>query len=239
VERRLSCDLTREDPRLVLQHLVPGVVIPEYKARTGRDPLPETCNLKDNRSKLRGRCGRRAFAYGPNKKGPFDPMKRETTTLNQTDEAKIHELFEDLLEDWGRGDGEAYGSRFTDDADYVAFDGSHTKGREDIAFSHQRLFDKFLKGTRLTGRILSIKFPGPDVALIHATGGTVMRGKTKPSPERASIQTLVAVREGSAWRFAAFHNSRVRPIGGSAATFLIWAVTDRLWRIFAPGKGGA
>jgi uncharacterized protein (TIGR02246 family) len=155
------------------------------------------------------------------------------------DEVAIRELFGLLLDDWGRGDGEAYGSRFTDDADYVAFDGTRTTGRQEISTSHQRLFDKFLKGTRLTGRILSIKFPSPDVALIHATGGTVMRGKTKPSPERDSIQTLVAVRECAEWRFAAFHNSRVRPIGSNAATFLLWAVTDRLWRIFAPGKKGS
>jgi uncharacterized protein (TIGR02246 family) len=166
-------------------------------------------------------------------------MKHETTAHYQIDKAKILALFEDLLEDWGRGDGETYGSRFTEDADYIAFDGTRTTGRREISATHQRLFDKFLKGTRLTGRILSIKFPSPDVALIHATGGTIMRGKTKPSPERASIQTLVAVREGSEWRFAAFHNSRVRPIGNNAATFLLWAATDRLWRIFAPGKEDA
>ena len=166
-------------------------------------------------------------------------MKHETTTHYQIDEAKIRALFEDLLEDWRKGDGEAYGFRFTDDADYVAFDGTRTTGRREISASHQRLFDRFLKGTRLTGRILSIKFPSPDVSLIHATGGTIMRGKTKRSPERDSIQTLLAVREGGEWRFAAFHNSRVRPIGNNAATFLLWAVTDRLWRIFAPGKEGA
>lgn len=164
-------------------------------------------------------------------------MKHETT--HRTDEAQIRALFGDLLADWGRGDGESYGSRFTEDADYVAFDGTRTRGREEIAASHQELFDKYLKGTRLTGRILGIKFLGSDVALIHATGDTIMRGKTKPSPERASIQTLVAVREGNEWRFAAFHNSRVRPIGSGPAGFLIWAITDKLWRIFAPGKKGS
>jgi uncharacterized protein (TIGR02246 family) len=172
------------------------------------------------------------------RRGFFDPMNQDTTT-HQADEAKIRTLFEDLLDDWGRGDGGAYGSRFTEDADYVAFDGTRTIGRREISASHQELFDKFLKGTRLTGRILSIKFPSPDVALVHATGGTIMRGKTKSSPERASIQTLVAVREGDEWRFAAFHNSRVRPIGRGPAGFLIWAFTDRLWRIFASGKEGA
>lgn len=162
-------------------------------------------------------------------------MKHETTTHHQTDEAEIRTLFEDLLDDWGRGDGEAYGSRFTEDADYVAFDGSHTKGRAEIAASHQQLFDKFLKGTRLTGSILSIKFVNPDMALVHATGGTVMRGKKKRSPKRDSIQTLVAVRREGEWRFAAFHNSRIRPISGGAS-FLIWAFTDRLWRLFAPER---
>lgn len=152
------------------------------------------------------------------------------------DERTIRALFERLLEDWGRGDGEAYGSRFTEDADYVAFDGSHTKGRGEISTSHQQLFDKFLKGTRLTGRILSIKFPSPDVALVHTTGGTIMRGKTRPSPERHSIQTLIAVRKGGEWRFAAFHNTRVRPIGRGVSTFLIWAITDRLWKTFGPGE---
>src|SRR5919107_3577779 len=162
----------------------------------------------------------------------------EGANATDQDEREIRELFGLLLDDWGRGDGKAYGSRFTEDADYVAFDGTHTRGRQEISASHQRLFDKFLRGTRLTGRILSIKFPGPDVALIHATGGTVMRGKRKPSPERDSIQTLVAVREGSEWRVAEYHNSRVRPKGKNAATFLLWAVTDKLWRIFAAGKEG-
>ena len=162
-----------------------------------------------------------------------------TTGDHQADEKAIRELFRCLLDDWGRGDGEAYGSRFTEDADYVAFDGSHTRGRREISHSHQKLFDKWLEGSRLTGRILSIKFPGPDVALVHTTGDTVLRGKTKSSPERHSIQTLVAVREGTEWRFAAFHNTRVRPIGRSLVASLIWALTDSLWRIFAPGKEDA
>ena len=162
----------------------------------------------------------------------------EAAAGNSTDEAAVRDLFRRLLDDWGRGDGEAYGSRFTEDADYVAFDGSHTRGREEISSSHQQLFDRFLKGTRLTGRILSVKFPSPDVALVHATGGTVMRGKTKPSPERDSIQTLVAVRRDGVWRFAAFHNTRVRPIGRGPATFLVWALTDLLWKLFARKREG-
>jgi uncharacterized protein (TIGR02246 family) len=161
------------------------------------------------------------------------------TRRDPADERAVRELFEKLLADWARGSGEAYGSRFTENADYVAFDGTHTKGREEISSSHQRLFDKFMKGTRLTGRIEGIEFPVPSVALVHATGGTLMRGKTEPSPERDSIQTLVAVKREKGWRFAAFHNTRVRPIGHGARSFLIWAITDRLWRTFGPRRNGA
>jgi uncharacterized protein (TIGR02246 family) len=160
------------------------------------------------------------------------------STNRSADERAIHDLFEKLLEDWARGDGDSYGSRFTEDADYVAFDGTRTKGKEEISASHQELFDKWLKGSRLTGRILGIKFLGPDVALVHATGGTVMRGRTKPSPERDSVQTLVAVGRDGEWRFAAFHNSRVRPIGGGFRAVLLWAFTDLVWKVFGP-KGGA
>lgn len=78
---------------------------------------------------------------------------------------------------------------------------------------------------------MSIRFLAPDVALVHATGSTVMPGKSGPSPERDSIQTLVAVRRGGEWRFAAFHNTRVRPINRGPGAVLLWSVTDLLWRV--------
>lgn len=162
---------------------------------------------------------------------------RDEGVARAADEAAIRDLLRSLLDDRARGDGEAYGSRFTDDADYVAFDGSHTRGRREIAASHQKLFDTYLKGTRLTGRIESLRFLGPEVALVHASGGPVMRGKAEPAPERDSVQTLVATKHGGEWRSAAFHNSRVRPINRGPATFLIWSLTDLLWRFFGPKNG--
>lgn len=156
-----------------------------------------------------------------------------------TDEAAIRDLFGQLLDAWGRGDGDAYGALFTDDADYVAFDGTHTKGRTAIAASHQALFDTHLKGTRLTGAISAVRFVAPDVALVLASGGTIMRGRSTPSPERDSIQTLLAIKRSGTWRFTAFHNARVRPIGRGVAAFLIWALSDVLWRSLVVGRRSA
>jgi hypothetical protein len=69
------------------------------------------------------------------------------------------------------------------------------------------------------------------VAIVHALGGTVMRSKSEPTPERDSIQTLVAVRDAGGWSFVSFQNTRIRPIGAGAVSAVLWLVPDRLWRL--------
>jgi hypothetical protein len=59
-----------------------------------------------------------------------------------------------------------------------------------------------------------------------------MRGKSEPSPERNSIQTLVATRQNGEWRIATFQNTRMRPIGRNVLSVLLWMITDWLWKIF-------
>ena len=157
------------------------------------------------------------------------PNHHETTT-NPADEAAVCDLYQQLMDGWNRGSGDAFAAVFTEDGDLVAFDGTHFKGRKEIAPFHQQLFDKWMKGSRLVGQVEHVRFLSPDVALLHTVGGTVMRDKTEPSPERDSIQTLVTTRQNGEWRLAAFQNTRVRPIG-NAGTFLIWALTDWLWKV--------
>jgi len=163
--------------------------------------------------------------------------ERGETAANTTDEAAVRDLYRQLLDGWNQGSGAAFAAPFTQDGDLVAFDGTHFKGRGEIETSHQGLFDRWMKGTRLVGQVRDVRFLGSDVAVMHAVGGTVMRGKSRTSPERDSIQTLIATRDGGEWRLAAFQNTRVRPIGRNAASFLIWTVTDLLWKVFGPKEG--
>jgi uncharacterized protein (TIGR02246 family) len=154
---------------------------------------------------------------------------------DSADEAAVRALYQELMDGWNRGSGEDFGAVFTEHGDLVAFDGTHFKGRGEIAPFHQELFDKWLKGSRLVGKVKDVRFLSPDVAVMHAVGSTVMRGKSEPSPERDSIQTLVAVRQDGEWRLAAFQNTRVRPIRNAAA-FLLWTLSDLLWKVFRLNK---
>jgi uncharacterized protein (TIGR02246 family) len=162
------------------------------------------------------------------------PDRNETAT-NPTDETAVRDLYQELMDAWNKGSGDAFAAVFTQDGDLVAFDGTHFKGREEIAPFHQELFDKWLKGTRLVGRVEDVRFLSPEVALMHAVGSTVMRGKSEPSPERDSIQTLVAVRRDGEWRLAAFQNTRVRRMR-NVASFLAWTLSDLLWKVFRLNK---
>ncbi len=141
---------------------------------------------------------------------PTTLAARDLPAVGAAAEAAIRDLFRQLLDSWDRGDGRAYAAAFTADAYYIAFDGSHTKGREAIADAHQRLFDTWLKGTRLAGALGDIRFVSPTVALVRAGGGVLMPGRATVRPGRDSIQTLVAVKGEDGWRFTAFHNTRVQ-----------------------------
>jgi uncharacterized protein (TIGR02246 family) len=140
-------------------------------------------------------------------------QRSQSPTSDPADEAAICALFQQLLDGWNKGSGEAFAAPFAEDADFVAFDGSYFKGREDIASFHQVHFDQFLKGTRLVGKVRSVRFLTPEVAIMHAVAGTVMSGQSDIEPERNSTQTLVARKQGGEWRLAAFQNSRAQYLG--------------------------
>ena len=155
--------------------------------------------------------------------------------VSQSDDAaSVRGLYDQLMNTWNQGRGEAFAAGFGEDGDLIAFDGTHFKGRNEIAPFHQRLFDTHLKGTCLIGTVTHVRFLTPDVALMHAVGGTILRGKSTPAPERDSVQTLVAIRNRGEWQLAGFQNTRVRPMGRDVRGTFIWLFTDWLWKVFGP-----
>ena len=165
----------------------------------------------------------------------IQPDSGERAANYSADEAAVRGLYQELMDGWNRGSGAAFAAPFAEDGDLVAYDGTHFKGRDEISSFHQQLFDRWMKGTRLVGEVKGVRFLGPDMAVMHVVGGTVMRGKSEPSPERDSIQTLVATRQSGEWRLAAFQNTRLR-IMRNGTTFLVSTFSDLLWKVFGLNK---
>ena len=133
-----------------------------------------------------------------------------------------------------------FASVFTEDADLVGFDGHRLQGVGEIAAFHAMLFEKWLKGTTLVGCVRSIRFITGEVAVVHAVGNTKLKPGRPPTKERISIQTLVAIIQDGRWKFAAFQNTRLRPMSESGTNALLWIFTDKLWKCAGrhpPGPG--
>jgi uncharacterized protein (TIGR02246 family) len=128
------------------------------------------------------------------------------------DNHAIGTLFERLMQTWTDNDAAAYANCFTEDCDYVSYDGTRAIGRLPMQEAHDRLFRGVLTGSALVGGIESIRYLSTDIAVIHGTASVLMPWRSTLPKRRRSRQTLVAVRTGSGWRFTALHNGRVRPV---------------------------
>jgi SnoaL-like domain len=66
-------------------------------------------------------------------------MSLQTThsaTSQSTDEAAVRALYQQMMHGWNQGSGEAFAAVFAEDGDLIGFDGTHLKGRQEIARFH-------------------------------------------------------------------------------------------------------
>ncbi|HET7578129.1 MAG TPA: SgcJ/EcaC family oxidoreductase [Bacillales bacterium] len=126
------------------------------------------------------------------------------------DEQYLRNLFQAMSTAWNNGDGEAFGTCFTEDCDYVTFNGQHLEGRKAVAEVHQQLFDGVLRGSTMNHDIKDIRFLNSDTAIVHVVGAVKLRWQKSTPKGRDSINTNVAVKRNGVWKITAFHNCRIK-----------------------------
>lgn len=133
-----------------------------------------------------------------------------------TERRAVLALGQALQDAWNRGDAAGYASLFTEDADFVAWNGTYGRGRQAIEDGHRRLFGGALAGSRMvlvaTGEEAappeSLRFVRPDVAIMVIPGVVTLAEQSATGPDHESLQTFLLVKESGDWRVAAFHNTR-------------------------------
>lgn len=142
------------------------------------------------------------------------------TEPHTADRRAIKALLEGLAEAWNRHDASGYAGAFTEDADYVLFDGTHSRGRRAILRLHRYLFETVLRGSRL---ILEgsprTRFLNNDVAVAIIDGAIVMPWQRRSKRRKRSIQTYLLMRHKGDWQIAAYSTTRIRPIPESGIGF--------------------
>jgi uncharacterized protein (TIGR02246 family) len=149
-------------------------------------------------------------------------MQMSAITEIQAEDA-VRDLMVRLREAWERGDGEAYASLFSEEAQYVSAPGERVHGRRSIAESHQAIFDTIFKATRLGRNYPShMRQLTADVVLVEAAGSVLFPGESEGSVPPNGLMTLVVARQGDVWRIESFQNT---PTGR-------FRKLDFMWRYF-------
>src|SRR5271170_6411716 len=118
---------------------------------------------------------------------------------------------------WNAGDGAAWASVFTDDADFINIRGDVFHGREAIANRHVIIFNGPFKGSHDTTTIRSIVQPVPTIAIIE-TDNEITQFKVLPPGVAATspgvLKTrmkFIALKQGYQWHFIAAQNTAILP----------------------------
>ncbi|MFJ8082143.1 SgcJ/EcaC family oxidoreductase [Streptomyces sp. NPDC096205] len=127
-------------------------------------------------------------------------------------EAQIRELFAEYCRTWTAADSAGFGRLFTDDADYVSYDGSWAAGAARLRENHDKLFRGVIAGSAMVGEIESLRFVSDSVAVVVGNGSVLMPWRSELPRRRLSRQIIVCVRTSEGWRIAAIQNGRQRPV---------------------------
>ena len=112
---------------------------------------------------------------------------------------------------WNRHDIKALAALFAPDADFVNVVGMWWKNRNEIEAAHVYSHSTFLRNSALSGTVESVKFLGPDVAVVHVLWE--LKGQVEPDGSvgqpRQGILLLVLVRDGGRWFIQTAQNTDI------------------------------
>ena len=129
-----------------------------------------------------------------------------TTEVSAAEQASVAALPQQLLAAWAYQDADGLADLFTEDGTLV-LPGVFRQGREDIRAYFKDAFDNQYNGTQVVGKPISLRFFGPDAALLLSFGGVLAAGETEVSDAQAIRASWFVVRVDGKWRLASYQNS--------------------------------
>jgi uncharacterized protein (TIGR02246 family) len=117
----------------------------------------------------------------------MEPYLPGAISPDPADERAVRQIVVQLIEAWNSGRGDLFAAPFTKTADFVAFEGTHLHGRQEVEAFHQQLFDTSLRGTRLNGDAKFVHFLTPALAVMHGIASMTLAGHATPIVSRESM----------------------------------------------------
>ncbi len=125
---------------------------------------------------------------------------------NDTQTESVVNVIQAVYDAWADGDADAFAKLYTDDATVVQ-PGIHKKNNDEIRTTMAAGFAGPLKESRVLDEPQSVRFLGPDTAVVITEGGVLMAGESELPTERLVRATWVLTRRNERWYVAAYQNS--------------------------------
>ncbi|WP_326821754.1 SgcJ/EcaC family oxidoreductase [Streptosporangium sp. NBC_01639] len=121
-------------------------------------------------------------------------------------QAAVAAVAQQMIASWAHHDADGFANLFTEDGTMI-LPGVFRQGRDDIRAYFKDAFDHTYKGTQVTGKPISLRFFGPDVALLLSYGGVIAASESEVSEAQAVRASWFVVRVDGKWLLAAYQNS--------------------------------
>jgi uncharacterized protein (TIGR02246 family) len=131
------------------------------------------------------------------------------TVDNKGDLAAFDRILQQQHDAWYEEDGAKFAATFTQEADFVTFNGDHLTTREGIATGLQYYFDKYIDHTQLKDLDQHIRFAGQNMAVIVRTSCQLVPPSTECRDGSLTRNTNVLVKRNGKWLQESFQNTRV------------------------------
>lgn len=141
-----------------------------------------------------------------------------TTEVSAADQASVAQLTQQFLAAWAYGDPDGVADMFVEDGTLI-LPGIFRQGRDDIRAYFREAFDGPYRGTQVVGKPISLRFFGPDVALLLSQGGVLGENESEISEGQAIRASWFCVKVDGKWKLASYHNCQAKrklPVPGSS-----------------------
>lgn len=125
---------------------------------------------------------------------------------SNSDAAAIAILTQKMVSGWAYGEAGTIADLFVEDGTMILA-GVFCDGRDEIRDYFAKAFEGKYKGTQVTGKPISIRPLGQDVAILLSKGGVLEAGETEVSETGAIHASWLVVRVDGQWRLAAYQNT--------------------------------
>ncbi|MGH3939169.1 MAG: SgcJ/EcaC family oxidoreductase [Pseudonocardiaceae bacterium] len=126
------------------------------------------------------------------------------------DQEEMRAVPERIVDGWAANDADAVAAVFTTGTDFVIGDGTFLRGREELRRYLADGFAGFLKDTRVTAPVQSVRCLSSTVGVVHTLGGILLPGETEVPPERQGIQVFIVTKHGGEWLVNVYQNTRIK-----------------------------